>query len=138
MSGCKIVQICYNYCQKKQRKEREIMPFINSKVSVSMSQEKKDAIKAKLGQAITLVPGKSESWLMVGFEDSYDLYFQGNQDGPTAFVEVKVFGGASPDAFTKLTGEICDIYQEELGIPKNRIYVKYEAVENWGWNGSNF
>ncbi len=114
------------------------MPFINSKVSVAMSQEKKDAVKAKLGQAITLVPGKSENWLMVGFEDSYDLYFQGNQDGPTAFVEVKVYGGASPDAFTKLTGEICDIYQEELGIPKNRIYVKYEAVENWGWNGSNF
>ena len=66
------------------------------------------------------------------------MYFQGNQDGPTAFVEVKVYGGASPDAFTKLTGEICNIYQEELGIPQNRIYVKYEAVENWGWNGSNF
>lgn len=57
------------------------MPFINSKVSVSMSKEKKDAVKAKLGQAISLVPGKSENWLMVGFEDSYDLYFQGNQDG---------------------------------------------------------
>ena len=114
------------------------MTFINSKVSVSRSKEKRDAVKAKLGLAITLVPGKSENWLMVGFEDSYDLYFQGNQDGPTAFVEVKVYGGASPDAFTKLTGEICDIYQEELGIPKNRIYVKYEAVENWGWNGSNF
>lgn len=118
--------------------KRKNMPFINSKVSVAMSQEKKDAVKAKLGQAITLVPGKSENWLMVGFEDSYDLYFQGNQDGPTAFVEVKVYGGASPDVFSKLTGEICDIYQEELGIPKNRIYVKYEEVENWGWNGSNF
>ena len=41
------------------------MPFINSKVSVSMSKEKKDAVKAKLGQAISLVPGKSENWLMV-------------------------------------------------------------------------
>ena len=114
------------------------MPFINSKVTVKMSEEKKEAVKAKLGEIISLIPGKSENWLMVGFEDSSDLYFQGNQDGPTAFVEVKVYGGASPDAFTKLTGEICNIYQEELGIPQNRIYVKYEAVENWGWNGSNF
>ena len=114
------------------------MPFINSKVSVAMSKEKKDAVKAKLGEAISLIPGKSENWLMVGFEDSYDLYFQGNQDGETAFVEVKVFGSASPDVFSKMTGAICDIYQEELGIPQNRIYVKYEEVKNWGWNGSNF
>lgn len=114
------------------------MPFINSKVSVKMSQEKKDVVKAKLGQAITMVPGKTESWLMVGFEDSYDLYFQGNQDAPTAFVEVKIYGGASPSVFSGLTGEICKIYQEELGIPKNRIYIKYEEVDNWGWNGSNF
>ncbi|MCI8781084.1 MAG: hypothetical protein HFH70_10450 [Lachnospiraceae bacterium] len=114
------------------------MPFINSKVSVAMSKEKKDAVKAKLGEAISLIPGKSENWLMVGFEDLYDLYFQGNQDGETAFVEVKVFGSASPDVFSKMTGAICDIYQEELGIPQNRIYVKYEEVKNWGWNGSNF
>lgn len=113
------------------------MPFINSKVSVAMSQEKKEAVKAKLGEAIALIPGKSERWLMVGFEDSYDLYFQGNQDAPTAFVEVKVYGGASATVFEKLTSVICDIYQEELGIPQNRIYVKYEEVENWGWNGSN-
>ena len=114
------------------------MPFINSKVSVAMSQEKKESVKAKLGQAISLIPGKSENWLMVGFEDSYDLYFQGNQDGPTAFVEVKIYGSASSGAYSELTGAICDIYQEELGIPKNRVYVKYEEVANWGWNGSNF
>lgn len=114
------------------------MPFINSKVSVAMSQEKKEAVKAKLGEAITLIPGKSENWLMVGFEDSYDLYFQGNQNAPTAFVEVKIYGGASAEVFSKLTGAICKIYGEELGISAERIYVKYEEVENWGWNGSNF
>lgn len=114
------------------------MPFINSKVSVKMSQEKKERVKARLGEAITLIPGKSENWLMVGFDDAYDLYFQGNQDSPTAFVEVKVYGGASRSVFSQLTGAICDIFEEELNIPKNRIYVKYEEVENWGWNGSNF
>ena len=114
------------------------MPFINSKVSVAMSQEKKDQVKKRLGEAIALVPGKSENWLMVGFEDACDLYFQGNQDGPTAFVEVKIFGGASRDVFDKLTGAICQIMAEELGIPGGRTYVKYEEVEHWGWNGSNF
>lgn len=114
------------------------MPFINSKVSVTMSSEKKEQVKKRLGEVITLLPGKSENWLMVGFEDNYDLYFQGNQKEPTAFVEVKIYGGASAESYNKLTGAICQIYTEELGIPANRIYVKYEGVENWGWNGSNF
>ncbi len=114
------------------------MPFINSKVSITMTQEEKEKIKSRFGEAIRLVPGKSEDWLMVGFEDSYDLYFQGNQDAPTAFVEVKIYGGASRQAFDKLTEEICGIFEEELKIPKERIYIKYEEVENWGWNGSNF
>lgn len=114
------------------------MPFINSKVTVKMSEEKKEAIKKKLGEAISLIPGKSENWLMVGFDDGYDLYFQGNKDGESAFIEVSVFGNASPSAFDSLTGAICEIFESELKIPKNRIYVKYQEISNWGWNGSNF
>lgn len=114
------------------------MPFINSKVSVAMTAEQKESVKTKLGQAISLIPGKSEHWLMVGFEDEYDLYFQGNQNGPTAFVEVKIFGKASPGVFEELTGAICGIFNEVLGISEDRIYVKYEEVAYWGWNGGNF
>ncbi|WP_172679092.1 phenylpyruvate tautomerase MIF-related protein, partial [Clostridium paraputrificum] len=55
-----------------------------------------------------------------------------------AFVEIKVFGRASKEAFDKVTSEVCKIYEEELGIPQNKIYIKYEEVENWGWNGKNF
>lgn len=114
------------------------MPFINSKVSVEMTPEKKEQVKKRLGEAISMIPGKSENWLMVGFEDSYDLYFQGNQNAPTAFVEVKIYGGASADVYNRMTAAICNIFSEELGIGADRTYVKYEEVENWGWNGSNF
>lgn len=113
------------------------MPFINSKVSVAMTEQQKESVKAKLGRAISLIPGKSEHWLMVGFEDQYDLYFQGNQDAPTAFVEVKLFGKGSPGIFEDMTQAICGILNEELAIPENRIYVKYEEVPYWGWNGGN-
>ena len=68
------------------------MPFINSKVSVSISQEKEEELKTRLGQAIALIPGKSEAWLMTGFEDNCHLYFRGDNSQPTAFIEVKVYG----------------------------------------------
>lgn len=114
------------------------MPFINSKVTVKLNKSQKESLKAQLGQAIACIPGKSESWLMVGIEDEYCLYFQGNQNAPAAFVEVKIYGHASAKDFDKMTGKLCEIYEKELGIPKNRIYVTYEEVENWGWNGGNF
>lgn len=51
---------------------------------------------------------------------------------------MKLFGNASSSAYEKMTGEICKIYEEELGIPGNAVYVTYAGVNDWGWNGKNF
>lgn len=67
------------------------MPFIDSKVTVSLSAEKEENIKQKLGHAIGTL-GKTESFLMVGFEDDYSLYMGGNKLEKGAFVSVRVFG----------------------------------------------
>ena len=112
------------------------MPFIDSKVTVKMSEDKKEQIKAKLGQAIGLL-GKTENFLMVGFEDEYDLYMGGNKLDKGAFVSVKVFGSLQSGACDSMTAKICDILQEELGIPGNAVYVTYQGINDWGWNGSN-
>lgn len=114
------------------------MPFIGSKVSVKISKEKEEIIKKRLGEAIELIPGKSETFLMLGFEDEYSLYFSGEKLEKGAFIEVKIFGEASKDAYAKLTTAICSIFEEELEIPQNKIYIKYEEVKDWGWNGRNF
>lgn len=114
------------------------MPYIDSKVSIKISEEKELELKTRLGKAIQIIPGKSESWLMVGFQDNYHLYFRGDNSMPCAFIEVKVFGREDQISFAKMTAEICDIYEDVLGIPKDHIYVKYEAVSSWGWNGNNF
>lgn len=114
------------------------MPFINSKINVKLTQEQELELKIKLGKAIELIPGKSENWLMLGFEDEYKLYFQGANACKIAYVEVKVFGVENKTAYEKMTKAICDIYNEVLGIDKDKIYVKYESVSNWGWNGTNF
>ncbi len=114
------------------------MPFINSKISTKITEEQEKEIKTRLGQAISLLPGKSESWLMLGFEPEYKLYFKGENKKPIAFVDVSVYGNEDPKGFEKLTGAICTIFNEVLGIAPSEIYVKYSATGNWGWNGSNF
>lgn len=114
------------------------MPFIDSKVSIKIDDNERKLIKTMLGEAIKIIPGKSEAWLMLGFEDEYKMYFRGDDSEPIAFIEVSVFGGENSSAFDKLTNKICEIYNEVLGISKDHIYVKYNAVSNWGWNGNNF
>lgn len=114
------------------------MPYINTKTTVTLNPEKREVIKKKLGKAIEFLPGKSESWLMVSFDDNSIMYFKGSNEKPLAFVEVKTFGKATAEAYRKLTKAITDILKEELGIQSDCIYVKYEEVETWGWNGSNF
>ena len=111
------------------------MPFINSKVSVKITEEQEKELKSRLGEAIALIPGKSESWLMTGFEDEY---FRGDNSQPVAFIEVSVYGSANSAAFSKLTAEMTKIFGEVLGIAADHIYVKYSATSDWGWNGSNF
>ncbi|MBQ9443229.1 MAG: hypothetical protein IJU43_02920 [Lachnospiraceae bacterium] len=114
------------------------MPFIDSKVSVKVSKEQEKELKTRLGQAISIIPGKSESWLMVGIEDEYSLYFRGDDSEPMAFVEVRIYGGPNKDAFEKMTAELTKIYGDVLGIAPDHMYIKYSATTDWGWNGSNF
>ncbi len=113
------------------------MPFIDSKITVKLTDEKKESIKARLGQVVSLLH-KSETYLMVGFDDGYDLYMGGNKLEKGAYVSVSLFGSASPSDYEKMTGAICNIMQEELGIPGDKVYVTYHGVNDWGWNGSNF
>ncbi len=114
-----------------------IMPFINVKTNTPVSAEKETQLKSALGKAITAIPGKSESWLMVGIEPEYTLYFQGT-NAPAAMVEVSVYGHPSASAFNALTGEICTCLNDILSIDPSRIFVKYYETDNWGWNSANF
>ena len=113
------------------------MPFIDSKITVPVSTEQKETIKAELGRAVSLIH-KTENYLMVGIESDYDLWMAGKRLDKGAYVSVSLYGKASPEDYSKMTGKICEIYERELGIPGSAVYVTYHPVSDWGWNGSNF
>lgn len=114
------------------------MPFINSKTSFAMTAEEQNKVKEELGKAISLIPGKSEGWLMIGFDQNIPMYFQGNDNARTAYVNVKVFGSAPEAACGQMAKEICRIYKAELKVPADRIYVTFDECKKWAWNGSLF
>lgn len=114
------------------------MPYINSTITTKLSKEKEEKVKAKLGKIIAEIPGKSEEWLMVGFKEENTLYFRGERKEKAAFVEIKIFGTAERKYKEAITSKVCSLFEEELSIPKDSIYIVFDEVKDWGWNGMMF
>ena len=113
------------------------MPFIQTKTNCSVSADQEKALKTRFGKTIEHLPGKTERWLMLDFEDDCRMWF-GGSDAPCAFLEVKLFGRAGGSSYDQLTAAITEDIGAVLGIPADRVYVKYEEIDHWGWNRSNF
>ncbi len=113
------------------------MPYINTTVNVPLTKDTETELKEQFGKLITLVKGKTESWLMLNFNRSDSLYFAGS-NAPAAMLEVQIFGSASEAEYDELTSALCSCVSQKLGISPSRIYIKYTEVSHWGWNGSNF
>ena len=113
------------------------MPYINARLTNTVSKEDEILLKEKLGQAITLL-GKGEAYLMVEISDQCRLYFGGKNDTDIAYFEVKLLGKARREQYEALTARICEIVQEQFGIPGDKVYVKFEEVDHWGFNGFMF
>lgn len=52
------------------------MPFMQLKTNVAVTEQQETLLKTSFGSAITAIPGKSETWLMVGIEPSTPYIFR--------------------------------------------------------------
>jgi len=112
------------------------MPFLDCKLNVDITKQQEVQLKDEFGKAISLIPGKSESWLMVNIQPKCALYFRGSNEKPTAMVTVMVYGKPNPNAYDALSARIYTILQNSVNIED--VYVSYSETSNFGYNGSNF
>ena len=92
------------------------MPVIHTHVSVTTTPEQREALKNAYGEAISILPGKSEGWLMCPFEDGMPIYFAGDDKEPAAYVEINAFGRSpvSPDTWERLGQAVMKAVHETL------------------------
>ncbi len=112
------------------------MPYISTRTNKSIDEKTSNELKNALGKAICAIPGKSEAWLMVENAGSCDLYFRGDNSDTVVFAEVKILGSASNADYDKLTEAMTKVYTDVLGAKD--VYIKYEEIDHWGYNGNNF
>ncbi len=107
------------------------MPFIDIKASCPISQEQELRLKTGLGEAISLIPGKNESHLMLAFADECRMWFAGSQEGPIVMVHTAIYGSAAPETVSRLGSQVVELCKEVLGA--KQVYFKLAQTTDWAW-----
>ena len=113
------------------------MPYISTTTSVKISDDAQKQLTKAFGEVMERVAGKSEEWLMLSFKDSVRMAFRGDC-ADSAILEVAYLGQFNDEVYDALTEELCSTASKILGVPSNRIYVKYAPTATWGYDGFNF
>ncbi len=114
------------------------MPFLISRVNVPLSRKQEMELKVLLGRAIELVPGKSEAYLLLCFEDNCRLWLRGDDSAPIAYIEANIFANERHAGYDAFTHEVTRIFHQVLGIGPDHIYLHYTDIPDWGVGGLHF
>jgi phenylpyruvate tautomerase len=116
------------------------MPLI--KVQTSVDTPEAATVEGLLKILSSLVAkhlSKPESYVMTAFEPGIAMTFAGTTE-PVCYVEIKSVGNMSPAQTKAMSQDFCQVINEKLGVPTNRIYLEFADAKGsmWGWNSSTF
>lgn len=107
------------------------MPYVQIRTTQDLSSEQIDALSRTLGSAISLIPGKTESRLMLEVVPNCRLYMAGSMDAPAAYVSVQVNNAQQEEDLKRYSKKLLDVLCAEAGIPYDRIYVTHQSLTTW-------
>ena len=116
------------------------MPLI--KLQTSVAAPEKSAVEAMLKTLSSKLAthfNKSEAYVMTAFEPEVAMTFGGTTE-PVCFIEIKNIGTMTPEQTKAMSEDFCQVVNEKLAVPKNRIYLEFADAKRhlWGWNGTTF
>ena len=111
------------------------MPMVGVITNVSISGSARAELARGLGEAIQLIPGKSESQLMIKIEGESAIYFKGRDDLPVAYVWTDVSGHADGAAYKAFGAAVTRLLGKVLAIPGGNVYLTVREIPVWVVNG---
>ena len=114
------------------------MPYIQSKLSIVLSEEQKSTLQKKLLDIVVSSTSKPKNFVMTNIEDNQDIWMSDTKIDKSAYIEISLLGSVSKQTCGIITKEICDFLQEEYLIDGKYVYVSFHPLDLWGWNGQMF
>jgi len=114
------------------------MPLLRIQTNININDESKKSLLQQSSKLAASELGKPESYVMVVIESSQPMLF-GGTDAPLAYLELKSIG-LPENKTSALSKSLCQLMQEQLHIPKDRVYIEFANADGsmWGWNGGTF
>ena len=110
------------------------MPYIQINVTQTLEDQQKELLKARLGEDITLIPGKTEAVTMVDIADGRTIYM-GGKPVNGGFIEVRLYGIADLSCKKAMTEAFFNTMEQLLGIKPDDLYLSISEFSNWGAHG---
>lgn len=111
------------------------MPYIEVNISKKLSDQEKDVLKAKLGELITILPGKSEDVLMIGISDGYTIYFSGQKKEKVAYLNVNLYKESEFEYKAEFTKKVFGFFEKEYGVTGDNLFMTFREYGCWGFKG---
>lgn len=114
------------------------MPYLKIQTNQSPDPEAGRALMADASALVADRLGKPERYVMVELQGTAPMLFAGT-DAPLAYLELKSIG-LPGSATAELSAALCELLEQKLGVPRDRVYVEFADAERhmWGWNGGTF
>lgn len=114
------------------------MPYVEIVTNVELDQGAQRSLTKKVSALASSLLGKPEQWVMVRVQESACLSHGGGFE-PAAFCRFMSIG-LDTGACAGLSGALCEVLDEQVSIPKDRVYIEFRELERelFGWNGGTF
>lgn len=114
------------------------MPYLKINTNQELAEEMKAGLLQKASALVAKQLGKPESYVMVEVNTGLAMLFAGEAT-PLAYLELKSIG-LPEDRTAAFSAALCQLLQDNLGIPANRIYIEFASAPRklWGWNSDTF
>lgn len=116
------------------------MPLIKVQTSITVPDPAAvEALLKTLSHNLAQHLGKSEAYVMTAFEAGVAMTFGGTAD-PVCYLEIKNIGTMKPTQTQAMSQDFCQVVEQQLGVPANRIYLEFTDAQRhlWGWNSRTF
>lgn len=114
------------------------MPLLVINTNQTLSSEQQTELLKTASSTVAQALGKPEQYVMIQLSQQQRMLFAGD-DAPLAYLELKSLG--LPEENTgQLSSTLCELIQQQLAIPVDRIYIEFSNAERhmWGWNKRTF
>ena len=108
------------------------MPYIRLSVTQKLTPEKQKELVDGLGEAMSKIPGKDPSLLIVDVEDGKTMFFGGVKQEDMVFADVKYYSNFGYHKKKEFTVAAFDAIHSILGTSKDKMCLTITEYNNWG------